>query len=119
MWLKLLYLGASFKSIENPLSVYRLHEESITSSDRNAIFECLIIILNFGNKHREYRTYVFDVFLEKFKFWLYNSDDVTKKRYRLLMSLYMPSVIGKILQIMSYFIPLLLLRKLTNKLILR
>ncbi len=47
LWLKLLYNGAKLKSINIPLSVYRVHDSSTTASDREATSGVMEILKNF------------------------------------------------------------------------
>ena len=111
MWLRLLKNGCVFKSISTPLSLYRLHNESITSKDRHATFEIIEIIKNFGEKHPEFRKDVNIILKRKIKHWLYHGTCRNSYNFRkLIKGIYeLPTWI--LLYIFSILMPINLLRK--------
>lgn len=91
MWLKLLANGASFKAIGAPLALYRLHTQSVTSTDRHATFELIQIIKEFGFKHPAFKARTLEIANEKLRHWLYHGSFKSTKNLRMLINgLYPP-----------------------------
>jgi len=91
MWLKLLANGASFKALNTPLALYRLHTQSVTATDRHATFELIQIIKEFGIKHPAFKARTLEIVNEKLRHWLYHGSYKSTKNLRMLISgLYPP-----------------------------
>jgi teichuronic acid biosynthesis glycosyltransferase TuaG len=111
MWLRMLKNGCVFKAIPNVLSIYRMHDESITAKDRHATFEVIKIIKLFGQNNPEYLNDAQRFSRDKIKYWLYNGGCRTNKKFRLLMSnLYSP-LLFVLFYVLSFIFPIDHLRK--------
>jgi len=85
MWLRLLKNGAVFKALPFPLSLYRVHNESITARDRHVTLELIEIIKTFGKENPEYWQDVQLIIREKLKHWLYYGHQRSAKNFRTLI----------------------------------
>lgn len=119
LWLQLLNTGCSFKSIDQPLSAYRIHDESLTKGDRRVLYDTILVIKEFLHAHPEYAESVDRSLLQKIKYWLYNSTDASTSRLRILISGLRPTNRYILPYLLSYFLPFKLIRKLINNTILK
>ncbi|MBC7913682.1 MAG: glycosyltransferase [Pyrinomonadaceae bacterium] len=111
MWLRLLKNGCIFKAISTPLSLYRVHSESITAKDRHATFEVIEIIKAFGQKNRDYTTDTINIAQDKIKYWLYNGSNRTGKKFRTLINGVYKLPLSIFFYILSFIMPISQLRK--------
>lgn len=116
MWLRMLGMGHTFQSIAAPLSLYRMHDNSITAKDRHATFEIIQIIKDFGSKNQEYANEARKIAGEKIKYWLYNGYDRTPKKFRVLIKEVFPSYLAALFYTLSYLLPMHQLRKIVIRL---
>jgi teichuronic acid biosynthesis glycosyltransferase TuaG len=116
MWLRLLSGGAIFKAISAPLAMYRLHQASITATDRQATFEVIGIIKDFGRKHAGYAAHTKKIAREKLKYWLYYCDDRSAARFRVLITGLFEPFRWALFYGMSFLLPLDQLRKVAHRL---
>lgn len=115
MWLRLLYNNAIFRSIDSPLSIYRIRKESLTANDRLAIFETMVIIKLFAKQHIEYKKEINKILKNKLKYWLYNGYKPTKINYRKILLGMSPNLITFFLYLLSFGLSFKWIRKITNK----
>lgn len=111
MWLRLLKNGCIFKAISTPLSLYRVHNESITAKDRHATFEVIEIVKGFGQKNPDYTIDAIKITKDKIKYWLYNGSNRTGKKFRTLINRVYKNPLALLLCSLSYIMPLDQLRK--------
>lgn len=111
MWLRLLKNGCIFKAISTPLSLYRMHSESITAKDRHATFEVIKIIKAFGQKNSDYTADTIQIAQDKIKYWLYNGSNRTGKKFRSLISGVYKLPLFIFFYICSFILPISQLRK--------
>jgi teichuronic acid biosynthesis glycosyltransferase TuaG len=117
MWLRLLYNGASFRADSRCLSVYRMRSNSITASDRVALFESMRILKNFALQHPQYKAAILTLLRSKFKNWLYYGHQPNAFKYRKIMpGIYSP-LADFLLYPLSFILPFKYIRKLTNRLV--
>jgi teichuronic acid biosynthesis glycosyltransferase TuaG len=102
MWLQLLKNGCAFKSVAVPLSLYRVHDQSITARDRHATFEIISIIKDFAAKYAEYRDDARQILKRKILYWLDNGVQRSGRNFRsLIAGIYSPPVYG-LLYVLSF-----------------
>ncbi|WP_158288314.1 glycosyltransferase family 2 protein [Mucilaginibacter psychrotolerans] len=116
MWLRMLGMGHTFQSIAAPLSLYRMHDNSITAKDRHATFELIQIIKDFGSKNHGYTNEARKIAREKIKYWLYNGYDRTPKRFRALIKQVFPLHLAALFYSLSFLLPMRHLRKIVIRL---
>ena len=119
LWLQLLDAGCSFKAIDQPLSAYRIHDESLTKDDRRVLYDTILVIKEFLYAHPEYTESVDRSLLQKIKYWLYDSTDASTSRLRILIDRLRPTNRYILPYLLSYFLPFKLIRKLINNTILK
>ena len=119
LWLQLLEAGCILKSIDKPLSIYRLHRNSLTNEDRLVSFNTILVIKSFLSKNPEYVNRIRYSLRQKIKNWLYSAKDVSPDRLRILISGMKPSKHYKIFYLLSYVLPFNLLRKIINNTLLK
>nr|WP_294943166.1 glycosyltransferase family 2 protein [uncultured Mucilaginibacter sp.] len=116
MWLRMLKNGCTFMSISTCLSLYRVHNESITARDRFATFEIIQIIKNFGQQYQEFAVEAKKIAVEKIKYWLYNGYNTTPKKFRVLISKVYNQPLASLFFCLSYVLPIQHLRKIVIRL---
>lgn len=116
MWLRLLKNGAVFKAITKPLSMYRVHSQSITASDRTATFEVIEIIKAFGKKHPDYAADTNRIVREKIKYWLYHGGNRTAKKFRIIIKGVFALPLAMLFYGLSFIMPVDQLRKIVARL---
>jgi teichuronic acid biosynthesis glycosyltransferase TuaG len=116
MWLRMLGMGHTFQSIAAPLSLYRMHDNSITAKDRHATFEIIQIIKDFGSKNQEYANEARKIAGEKIKYWLYNGCERTPKKFRLLIKKVFPFHLSALFYALSHVFPINHIRKIVIRL---
>ncbi|RZL69859.1 MAG: glycosyltransferase [Pedobacter sp.] len=118
MWLRLLSHGARFKAIGETLSMYRMHNESVSAKDRNAIYETISVLKCFGAQNNEFKEIVRKISKDKFRYWLYNDPHLTKKKIRALLSVFSFNIYKIPITFLSYLLPISIFRKIINRIIL-
>lgn len=116
MWLSLLQQGAVFKAIAKPLSLYRIHDESITAKDRHATFEVIEIVKSFGKKHQDYAGESNKIARERIKYWLYHGEGRSTKKFRILLRGLFPLPLTALFNCLSFILPIDQLRKIIIRL---
>ncbi|OOQ58069.1 glycosyltransferase family 2 protein [Mucilaginibacter pedocola] len=111
MWLRMLGMGYGFKSIATPLSLYRMHDSSITAKDRHATYEIIEIIKGFGRANNEYLNEAKKIAGDKIKYWLYNGYNPTAEKFRVLIKGVFPQYLTALFNALSYLLPVHHLRK--------
>lgn len=111
MWLRLLKNGAVFKALPLQLSLYRVHNESITARDRHATLELIEIIKTFGKENPEYWPDVQMIVREKLKHWLYYGHQRTAKNFRALIKDVFSLPLAALFYTLSLLMPVDQLRK--------
>lgn len=116
MWLKLLKNGCRFKAISLPLSIYRMHNSSVTAKDRSATVEAINILKSYRSELPEIKREIDIILNTKIHYWVSKGEYRTNSTFRTIIKDMYSFPINIFFYLISYILPYRLLTKLFIKL---